>query len=104
MTTTCSANPPKLSTDDLANLRASLHPDWQTSEDDNSISRHFTFKGFAKANLTANTAAFLSDQTGHHADIAFGWGCCTVTHTTYEADRLSEADFTCAEKLDAMLA
>lgn len=100
----CSANPPKLSTEDFASLRASIHPDWQTCEDGKSITRHFTFKGFAKATHTANAAAFLSDQTGHHADITFGWGYCTITYTTHEADRLSEVDFICATKLDAMVA
>ncbi len=101
--TTCSANTPELSTADIASLRAALHPDWNTSADGKSISRRFTFKGFAKATYTANAAAFLSDQTGHHADIAFGWGYCTITYTTHEADRLSEVDFISAAKLDAML-
>ena len=104
MTNICSANPSKLTAEDRATLRAALHPDWRTSEDGKSISRHFTFKGFAKATYLANAAAFLSDQTGHHADIAFGWGYCTITYTTHEADRLSQADFTCAAKLDAMIA
>ena len=102
--TICSANSPELSTEDLASLRASLHPDWQPSEDGKSLTRRFTFKGFAKATYTANAAAFLSDQTGHHADIAFGWGYCAITYTTHESDRLSAADFTCAAKLDALVA
>ncbi len=102
--TTCSANPPELSPEDIAALRQSLHPDWTESVDGKSITRRFTFKGFAKATYTANAAAFLSDQTGHHADIAFGWGYCTITYTTHEADRLSEVDFISAAKLDAMLA
>lgn len=104
MTSLCSANPPQLTPEDLIALRASLHRDWHMSEDGKSITRRFTFKGFAKATYTANAAAFLSDQTGHHADIAFGWGYCTVTYTTHEADRLSEVDFICAAKLDAMTA
>ena len=103
MTATCSANTPELSSADRAALSAALHPDWTEAPDGKSITRRFTFKGFAKATYTANAAAFLSDKTGHHADIAFGWGYCTITYTTHEADHLSEVDFACAAKLDALL-
>ena len=101
---TCSANPAHLSDSALVDLKDSLHKNWELAPDGKSITRTFTFKGFAKATYTANAAAFLSDNTGHHADIAFGWGYCKITYTTHEADRLSEVDFTCARKLDAMLA
>lgn len=104
MTKICSANPPELAASDLETLRAALHPDWRTSDSGKSITRHFTFKGYAKATHTATAAAFLSDQTGHHADIAFGWGYCSATYTTHEADRLTEVDFICAAKLDSMIA
>ena len=36
----------------------------------------------------ANLAAWLGNKQGHHPDIAFGWGYCTVTFTTHEAGGL----------------
>lgn len=70
---------------------------------DGKISKRFEFKGFAKAVELANFAAWHSNKMGHHADIAFGWGYCVVTYTSHEAGGLTQNDFICAAKLDALL-
>ncbi len=85
-------------------MKTTLHDDWALSEDGKSITRAFTFKGFAKATYMANLAAFLGDKEGHHPDIAFGWGYCRVTFTSHEAGGLTQNDFICAAKLDEMVA
>lgn len=78
--------------------------DWALSDDATAITRRFTFKGFAKAVEMANLAAWLGNKQGHHPDIAFGWGYCTVTFTTHEAGGLTDNDFICAARLDALVA
>ena len=50
--------------------------------------------------LMANLIAWLGERQGHHPDIAFGWGYCSVSFTTHEIDGLSNNDFVCAAKLD----
>ena len=92
-----------LTNERIAELKAVLDPAWTINTDDNSLSRKFSFKGFAKAVYTANLVAYLSDKEGHHADVAFGWGYCHVTYTSHELGRLSENDFICAAKLDALV-
>lgn len=77
-----------------------LQEGWSLSEDGKSMTRAFTFKGFAKATYTANLAAFIGDKEKHHPDIAFGWGYCHITFTTHEAGGLTQNDFICAAKLD----
>ncbi|MFN3525665.1 MAG: 4a-hydroxytetrahydrobiopterin dehydratase [Paracoccus sp. (in: a-proteobacteria)] len=77
---------------------------WQLSPASDSITRRFEFKGFAKAVEMANLAAWLGNKQGHHPDIAFGWGYCAVTFTTHEAGGLTENDFICAARLDALVA
>lgn len=99
----CEGWVPPLTDDQLAYLHAQLDPAWVVDHDAQTLCRRFTFKGFAKAVYMANHAAFVSDRAGHHADIAFGWGYCTVTYTSHELGRLSENDFICAAKLDASL-
>jgi 4a-hydroxytetrahydrobiopterin dehydratase len=99
----CDGWVPPLTTERVAELKAVLDPAWTISADENSLSRKFTFKGFAKAVYTANLVAYLSDREGHHADVAFGWGYCHVTYTSHELGRLSENDFICAAKLDALV-
>jgi 4a-hydroxytetrahydrobiopterin dehydratase len=76
-----------------------LDPGWRL--ENNSLVRRLSFKGFAKPLMHANLAAFIGDREGHHPDIAFGWGYCTVTFTTHAISGLSENDFICAAKFDA---
>ena len=80
---------------------AGLHGDWML--DAGSITRNFAFKGFAKPVQLANLLAWYADKTGHHPDIAFGWGYCRVTWTTHDAGGLTEADFAAAEGFDRLV-
>lgn len=97
----CEGWVPPLTGDEIANMQSQLDPSWEIDVDAQTLSRKFTFKGFAKAVYTANLVAFVSDKEGHHADISFGWGYCNVTFTSHELGRLSENDFICAAKVDA---
>lgn len=83
-------------------LMAALHPDWQS--DGQAIWRRFAFKGFAKPVQLANLAAWLGEKTGHHPDVGFGWGWCEIRFTSHELGGLSDNDFTCAARLDALVA
>ena len=76
---------------------------WRLSPDGQAITRRFAFKGFARAVEMANLAAWLGNKRGHHPDVAFGWGYCQVTFTTHDAGGLTDADFTAAAHLDALL-
>lgn len=78
-----------------------LHEDWVLGE--GSLTRSFVFKGFAKPVQLANLLAWYAEKTGHHPDIAFGWGYCRVTWTTHDADGLTEADFGAAEGFDRLV-
>lgn len=81
---------------------ALLHTDWSLDDEHKVISRRYTVKGFAKSVYLANVAAFLADQEGHHPDIAFGWGYCSVSFTTHDSGGLTINDFICAQKFDKM--
>ncbi len=82
---------------------AGLHGDWALGEGAGSITRNFAFKGFAKPVQLANLLAWYAEKTGHHPDIAFGWGYCRVTWTTHDAGGLTEADFAAAEGFDRLV-
>lgn len=81
-----------------------LHDDWVLDEVAGSITRSFAFKGFAKPVQLANLLAWYAEKTGHHPDIAFGWGYCRVSWTTHDAGGLTEADFAAAEGFDRLVA
>lgn len=77
---------------------------WSLSEDGQSIARHHAVKGFARAVEMANLAAWLGNSRNHHPDVCFGWGYCRISFTTHDAGGLTEADFACAARLDALTA
>jgi 4a-hydroxytetrahydrobiopterin dehydratase len=98
----CEGGVPPLDSDSVAHLLAELDG-WQLDRG-TAIQRRFEFKGFAKAVEMANLAAWLGNRQGHHPDITFGWGYCEVRFTTHAAGGLTENDFICAARLDALLA
>jgi 4a-hydroxytetrahydrobiopterin dehydratase len=87
---------------DIAERLAGLDG-WTLNPDSRAITRRFAFKGFAKAVEMANLAAWLGNKRGHHPDVTFGWGYCQVSFTTHDAGGLTDADFTAAAHLDALL-
>jgi len=91
---------------DAATARAQVDDltGWVLSDDATTITRRFDFKGFAKAVEMANLAAWLGNKQGHHPDIAFGWGYCSVSFTTHEAGGLTENDLICAARLNTLVA
>ena len=99
----CEGGVPPLAPDEAARLLERLDG-WALSGDGRAIRRRFEFKGFAKAVEMANLAAWVGNSQGHHPDIAFGWGYCEVAFTTHAAGGLTENDFICAARLDALLA
>lgn len=100
--TACEGGVAPLGAATAAGLLAQLDG-WQM-EDGNRILRRFEFKGFAKAVEMANLAAWLGNQQGHHPDITFGWGYCEIRFTTHASGGLTENDFICAARLNALLA
>ena len=83
-------------------LMDGLHPDWRL--EGTRLLRRFVFKGFAKAVQMANLAAWLGDKMGHHPDVGFGWGWCEIAFASHELGGLTQNDFICAARLDAMVA
>ena len=93
---------PPLTQEQINTYLKELHTNWFIDEDKKTLSRRFEFKGYAKAIYLSGLVAFLSDKEGHHADVSFGWGYFQVTYTSHELGQLSENDFICATKLDAI--
>jgi 4a-hydroxytetrahydrobiopterin dehydratase len=49
-----------------------------------------------------NAAAWVSHREDHHPDMAVGYNECRVSYVTHAIGGLSENDFICAAKLDAL--
>ncbi|MFT5140856.1 MAG: 4a-hydroxytetrahydrobiopterin dehydratase [Rhodothermales bacterium] len=78
-------------------------PGWQPSEDGKSIKRSFKFKGFFRTMSFVNALAWIANQQGHHPDFSVGYHYCEVQFTTHAIGGLSENDFICASRVNALM-
>lgn len=76
---------------------------WQVSSDNKSIVRRFEFKGFYKTMAFVNAVAWIANQENHHPDMEVGYNYCNIKYTTHAVDGLTQNDFICAAKVDALI-
>lgn len=62
----------------------------------------FKFRNYYETMAFVNATAWISHQEDHHPDLEVGYGQCRVRYTTHAIDGLSENDFICAAKIDAL--
>ncbi len=100
----CEGGVAPLTTEQARDLLTRLGPNWQLSADGRKISGHFEFKNYFRTTAFVNAVAWIAIHEDHHPDIAFSYKNCDVTFWTHAIDGLSENDFICAAKVDALLA
>jgi 4a-hydroxytetrahydrobiopterin dehydratase len=71
--------------------------------DGGMISKTYKFKNYHETMAFVNAAAWVSHREDHHPDLVVKWGECKVSYVTHAINGLSENDFICAAKLDALL-
>jgi len=74
---------------------------WVREED--QIVRTYTFKNYYETMAFVNASAYISHREDHHPDLLIGYKTCKVSYTTHAVGGLSENDFICAAKLNALL-
>ena len=73
---------------------------WQFS--DGTITKTYEFKNYYQTMAFVNATAWISHREDHHPDMAVGYSKCKVDYSTHAIGGLSENDFICAAKLDAL--
>ncbi len=96
----CEGGVPPLNAEEAAKLLAQLD-DWQRHG--SLISKTFRFKNYYETMAFVNATAWISHREDHHPDLAVGYNQCVVSYTTHAIGGLSENDFICAAKIDALL-
>jgi 4a-hydroxytetrahydrobiopterin dehydratase len=80
-------------------------PGWAMEGDDGrKISRTYSFANYYETLAFVNSNAYISHTTDHHPDLFVQYNSCKVTYWTHSINGLSENDFICAAKIDALLA
>lgn len=73
------------------------------SREGNTITKTLHFKNYWETMAFVNATAWVSHREDHHPDLAVGYNQCKVTYVTHAIGGLSENDFICAAKIDALL-
>lgn len=70
---------------------------------DLTIGKTFEFKNYYLTMAFVNAVAWLSHREDHHPDLSVSYNKCHVEYSTHAIKGLSENDFICAAKVDALL-
>lgn len=66
------------------------------------IVRTCAFKNYYRTVAFVNAVVWVAHREDHHPEIAFGYKTCTIRYTTHAIGGLSENDFICAAKINAL--
>jgi 4a-hydroxytetrahydrobiopterin dehydratase len=77
--------------------------DWNLNDTATEISRTYRFNNYYETMAFVNAVAWIAHQEDHHPDLEVGYSRCLVRYSTHAIGGLSENDFICAAKVEALL-
>ena len=86
----------------VGELLPELAPQWHLDAERQVLTRDFKFGNFHATMAFVNAVAWIAHVEDHHPDLEVGYGHCRVTYSTHSVGGLSENDFICAAKIDAL--
>ena len=95
----CEGGVPPLRHEEIKGFLERLHG-WELAG--NEIAKNFRFKNYYETIAFVNAIAWLSHREDHHPLLEVGFNQCRVRYTTHAIGGLSENDFICAAKVDAL--
>jgi 4a-hydroxytetrahydrobiopterin dehydratase len=78
-------------------------PGWTLNDAGAAISRAFRFKNYYETMAFVNAVAYIANRQDHHPDLEVGYNRCTVRFSTHSVKGLSENDFICAARVNALV-
>jgi 4a-hydroxytetrahydrobiopterin dehydratase len=98
----CEGGVQPLSRAEAQALMKQLKPEWTLAEDTKSIASELKFRNFFHTMSFVNAVAHIANAEYHHPDVELGYGYCRIRYNTHAIGGLSENDFICAAKIDAL--
>jgi 4a-hydroxytetrahydrobiopterin dehydratase len=95
----CEGGTPPLSNAVIAEMLGRLEG-WEYAA--GRIGRLFNFKNWCQTMAFVNAVAWIAHRENHHPDLEVGYNSCRVSYTTHAIGGLSENDFICAAKVEAL--
>lgn len=100
----CEGKTPPLAAEVAAELMKELRSEWKIVDEGRKLTATFQFKNYYHTTAFVNAAIYVAHREDHHPDISFGYKTCDFVWWTHTANGLTENDFICAAKIDALLA
>lgn len=76
---------------------------WEYIQEKTEIQKIFKFKNYYQTIAFVNAVAWVSHQEDHHPDLEVSYNRCLVRYSTHAIGGLSDNDFICAAKVDALI-
>ena len=70
--------------------------------EDGRLRKTFAFKNYYHTIAFVNLVAWIANKENHHPDLMVGYNKCRVEFVTHSAGGISENDFICAARIDAV--
>jgi 4a-hydroxytetrahydrobiopterin dehydratase len=98
----CAHRVPKLAPPQIEALLAEV-PGYELGPERAKIHKQYKFADFYETIAFVNALAYIANQQDHHPDLQVSYNACGVTFTTHDAGGLTENDFICAARVNALL-
>ena len=98
----CEPGTPPLAREQVMEMLTQV-PGWSVNGAATELSRSFKFKNYHETMAFVNAQAWIAHREDHHPDIELGYNRCHVRFSTHSIKGLSENDFICAAKVNALL-
>ena len=95
----CEGGVPPLAQAEINRLLQELEGWEQTGKE---ITKVYQFKNYYETMAFVNATAWISHHEDHHPELEVSYKQCRVRYSTHAIGGLSENDFICAAKLDAL--
>jgi 4a-hydroxytetrahydrobiopterin dehydratase len=89
-----------LSDDEIVTMLREI-PGWERNGGE--ISKTFPFKNYYETLAFVNATAWISHREDHHPDLEVGYNKVRMRYSTHSVGGLSEFDFICAAKIEAIV-
>ena len=99
----CEGGVDPITAEAAGNLMTQLDAAWSLNDDASEIARTFKFKNYYQTMAFVNALAWIAHGEDHHPDLEVGYNRCHVRYSTHAIGGLSQNDFICAAKIDALL-
>lgn len=95
----CEGGVPPLTQPEIDEMMKQLEG-WQ--QQGQTIGKTYQFKNYYQTIAFVNAVAWMTHREDHHPDLKVGYNSCAVEYSTHAISGLSENDFICAAKVDAL--